>query len=236
MSSQATTARPASAGDGGAYLEARRYAAGFMRHVVEARNAWQRAFVAQSIVSIILVLALASLALKSRTVPYVVEVDAFGQVRSVGIPEAAKSETWRERVLNHELRQFVSDLRTITTDPSAQLLLRSRAYVHVTPSLRHWLDDYFQKPENDSRLIARHKRRAVTVQSVLPAGEDTYQVEWIETLYRTADTRELARSHWTALLTLQHATDISEQLLEVNPTGLFITELNWTRKSTSKET
>lgn len=164
----------------------------------------------------------------SRLVPYLVEVSPQGQTTFAGPIEAV--DLPEERLVLHQIRAFVWDLRLVVNDPAAQAELVARAYALADEPVRRKLDRHFNEPGNDPRLLAAKASRAVEQITVLPMpGADlTYQVQWTEALtYRTAYAPREERS-FSGLITVDLARRLPPEALAYNPLPLVVTEFTWT--------
>ncbi len=204
----------------------------FLRLADTARS-WQLAFFTALAVIAILIVSLAQLAVHSRVLVHVVEVDPLGRTVYAG---PARELEDPEPYIRHELAELIIDLRTVVADRRALFRNRSRALIHASPPVRTTLDRYFRDPANDPRRLALGIYREVHVLSLLPLSEDSWQIHWTETDYARAQARQIARASWTAVLKVQliparERSSLSPQ----NPLGLFITHLTWSKTSSDLE-
>jgi type IV secretion system protein VirB5 len=197
-------------------------------HLARLLRNWQLVAFLLVIANVVLASGVVRAALASRYVPYLVEVDREGNATFAGPIEAA--DTPEERLLLHQLRQFVWNLRVVVHDPAAQQELVARAYALADGPLRRKLDDHFSQAENDPRRIAPKASRSVARITLLrlPGTEDTYQVQWTEaTVERDAYARARERS-FNGLLTVSRARRLPPEALLYNPLAVLVTEFTWT--------
>ncbi len=204
----------------------------FVRLADTARS-WQVAFYLTLAVVAILTVGLAQLAVHSRVLVHVVEVDPLGRTVYAG---PAKELEDPEPYIRHELSEFLIDLRTVVADRRALFRNRSRALIHATQPVRATIDRYFADPANDPRRLALDIYREVHVRSLLPLSETSWQIQWVETDYARAQARLLARSSWTAVIAinLEPSRERSSVSSE-NPLGLYVTNLTWSKTSNEPE-
>ena len=174
------------------------------------------------------IVGLVTLALQSRVVPYVVEVDRLGRAEAIAPADAVP--TVADRVVTAAVARFVTDIRTAYPDPVAQRDAVYRAYAHVAGDARDFLEGYFSDPANDPRQQGRGYRRAVEVTNVLPVpgategGPTTYRVQWNE---REESPREGVRERsWEGYLSVTVAPPTTTEAVERNPLGVFVTDLS----------
>ena len=175
------------------------------------------------------VVGLVTLALQSRVVPYVVEVDRLGRAEAIAPAEAVPAVA--DRVVTAAVARFVADIRTAYPDPVAQRDAVYRAYAHVAGNARGYLEGYFSDPAHDPRQKGRGYRRAVEVTNVLPVpggvegGPMTYRVQWNE---REESPREGTRERaWEGYLSVTVAPPTTTEAVERNPLGVYVTDLSW---------
>ncbi len=203
----------------------------FLRLADTARS-WQLAtYVALAVIAILIV-SLTRLAVHSRVLVHVVEVDPIG--RSVYAGPARELEH-PEPYIRYELAEFLIDLRTIVADRRALFRNRSRALVHATQPVRVMLDRYFDDPANDPRRLALDLYRQVHIRSLLPLSETSWQVQWTETGYARQGSR-IEHSSWTSIVEIE-LTPATERtsVNPHNPLGLFVTNLTWSKTSNQLE-
>lgn len=176
--------------------------------------------------------ALTYLALQPRFIPYAVAVDQHGVALPVG--PAARSSSDSPLVIRAELTRFITDARTVSSDPFAQRTMVERAYAHSTPAAANLLNAYFRDPANDARIVSQRAVRLVKVLRVTPLPNpngSTWNLLWQETeIDRGSEARTI--TSWEAYLTVS-TTDESkpdrrtEEQISLNPMGIYVTDLSW---------
>lgn len=165
------------------------------------------------------------LATQSRIVPYVVEVD--GSQRPVAVYAAEELRGGAPRFVRAELARFVRDLRGVSYDAAVQREAVERVYAHLasgsaaTAAVSAWYR------ENDPFERAAEETAVVEVSQVLKVSGDVWRIEWTE--------RPRSRSgiqgepvSWTGTAKVERG-GIREELLILNPIGLFVSEFDWSR-------
>ena len=193
-------------------------------HLARGKRNWQRITAALLVTLLVATLALAWLASQSRVTPYVVEVDRHGQAVALG--PATPLEEADERFLRFVLSLYVHDLRSLLADSAAQKEVYDRAYAHTRPPATEFLSQYFHAHNPFER--ATKERVAVQVRSILPLSEDSWQVQWTEATHNLSG-RHLNTASWQAVLRVEVDPPESTDTLLVNPLGLYVTEIHWTR-------
>ncbi len=204
----------------------------FLR-LADSGRSWQVACFAALAVIAILIVSLVQLAVHSRVLVHVVEVDPLGRAVYAG-PARELEDT--EPYVRYELAEFLIDLRTVVADRRALFRNRSRALIHATQPVRATLDRYFAHPDNDPRRLALRFYREVHVLSLLPLSESSWQIQWTETDYTRAHARRIGRSSWTAVIEMELAAARERGSVSAdNPLGLYVTNLTWSKTSNDLE-
>ncbi|MDT7858197.1 VirB8/TrbF family protein [Rubrivirga sp. S365] len=197
--------------------------------LTRGKRNWQVTAFASLALLALSVVGLVTLALQSRVVPYVVEVDRTGRAVAIAPAEAVPSVA--DRVVTSAIAGFVSNIRTAYPDPVAQRDAVYRAYAYVAGDARTFLESYFSDPANDPRQQGRGYRRSVEVTNVLPVpggvegGPTTYRVQWNE---REASPSEGVRERaWEGYLAVVVSPPTTTEGVERNPLGVFVTDLSW---------
>ena len=167
-----------------------------------------------------------ALSLRSRTVPYVVAVDSLGRQLAAG--SADETSPADDRLKRASLFEWVSDLRSVTTDGIAQRKAIDRVYSRIANGSQAMslISDFYRADPPHKR--AQALTVSVDVQSVLPTSDKTYQIEWTET------TRDLlgqikSRDHWKGAFSIAVNPPSDERLVRVNPLGIYVTNASWAR-------
>jgi type IV secretion system protein TrbF len=69
---------------------------------------------------------------------------------------------------------------------------------------------------------------SVDVESVLPTTEKTYEIEWSETV-RDFQGEVKSQNHWKGSVTVSVNPPTDEQLVRMNPLGIYVTNISWAR-------
>ena len=162
--------------------------------------------------------------LQSRVVPYVVEVDRFGEARAVA--PAIRDYQPADAEIAWHLARFIADVRSISTDPVLVRQSWLAAYDFATDRAALFLGEYARKNDPFGQIGTRSV--SVQVTSVVRASDTSFQVKWTEQIFERGS---LARTeHWTAILTIVLHQPGTEQQLRKNPLGLFVNAIDWSRE------
>lgn len=162
--------------------------------------------------------------LQSRVVPYVVEVDKFGEARAV----APAIETYHptDAQIAWHLAQFIRNVRSVSTDPVVVRKNWLAAYDFATDRAASFLSGYAKANDPFSQIGTSSV--SVQVTSVVRASDSSFQVKWTEQLFERGSLAETAR--WTAILTTVIRSPRTAESLRKNPLGIFVNAIDWSRE------
>jgi type IV secretion system protein VirB5 len=190
---------------------------------VQARN-WRLAFFGTLALSSGLTVGLIWQGARGTIVPWVVQVDKFGEAQAVAPADAGYNPT--DPQIAFHLARFIEQVRAIPSDP---IIVREnwlRAYDFTTDKGALVLSDYARA--NDPFAKIGKEQVAVDVASVIRASADSFRVAWTERHYQDGSLAETTR--WSAILTIAVQTPRTPDALRKNPLGLFINAINWSKE------
>lgn len=167
---------------------------------------------------------LVTLSLRGGVTPWVVEVDRLGEPR-IAAP-AIQGARASDAMIAWTLARFITDVRTVSTDP---VLMRQA-----------WLRAYDFTDADGAAVLSDHARRAdpfgqvgktqttVSISSVVRASPSSFRLAWTEQRY--ADGQLVATERWTAILTVSVKPPRTAEALRANPLGVFVNALSWSRE------
>ena len=190
---------------------------------VQAKN-WRLMAFGCFVLSASLSGALVWQSMQSRVVPYVVEVDKFGEARAVA-PAIQNYQPADAQIAWH-LARFITHVRGVSTDP---VLVRQNwlaAYDFATDRAALFLNEH-AKTNNPFGQIGT-RSISVQVTSVVRASDTSFQVKWTEQVFERGSLAKTER--WTAILTTIIQPPRSAEQLRKNPLGLFVSAIDWSRE------
>lgn len=190
---------------------------------VQARN-WRLMAFGSLTLSIGLAAGLIWQSARSRVTPFVVEVNKFGEVQAVA--PAVQNYQPTDAQIAWFLAHFISDVRSLPTDP---VLVRKNwleAYEFVTNHGAVFLDGY--AASNDPFKAIGDRSVSVEVTSVVRASQNSFQVKWTEQTYRQDSL--VSTENWTAILTIAIKPPSTADVLRENPLGLYVDGIDWSRE------
>ena len=208
------------------YLAARReWDERYGDQIVRARN-WRTAAFLSFVITLVATFGMVCLSLRSRVVPFVVVTDNLGRPVASGLADQAS--TADEQLKRSTLIECVENLRLVTTDGVAQRRAIDRVYAHIANGspAQNFISDFYRTNQPFTR--AQTETVSVDVQSVLQDSEETFEIEWIETvrdLYGTAKEKD----RWKGAFTIALNPPRDERQPRVNPLGIYVTQASWSR-------
>ena len=190
---------------------------------VQARN-WRAMAFGSLILSAGFATALVLQSARGTVVPWVVQVDRFGQAQSVA-PAVADYRPTDPQIAFH-LGRFIEQVRAI---PADAIIVRQnwlRAYEWTTDRGAAALKDYARA--NDPFTKVGRQQIAVEVSSVIRASPDSFRVAWTERRYENGQLATTER--WTAILTIVIQPPRDAERLRANPLGIYVNAINWSRE------
>ncbi|MER9006374.1 conjugal transfer protein TrbF [Mesorhizobium sp. M0862] len=161
---------------------------------------------------------------QGRFVPYVVEVDRFGEARAVA-PAIQDYQPDDAQIAWH-LGRFIQNVRSISTDP---VLVRQNwlsAYDFATDRAALFLNEHAKANDPFSQIGTRSV--SVQVTSVVRASDSSFQVKWTEQIFERGSLASTTR--WTGILTIVIRSPTNTDQLRKNPLGVFINAIDWSRE------
>ena len=159
--------------------------------------------------------------LQSTVTPYIVEVDETGAAKAVG--PATEPYTPSDAQIAHHLAGFISDVRSVSTDPVVVRENWLRAYEFVTAQAATTLSA--EAEANDPFADVGRRSRTVEVVSVVRVSDKSFQARWIEKSYEQGALRDAKRFTGMFSIVTQPPRDAAR--LRTNPLGLYIASLSW---------
>ena len=190
---------------------------------VQAKN-WRLAFFGTLALSSGLTAGIIWQGARGTIVPWVVQVDKFGEAQAVAPADAGYNPT--DPQIAFHLARFIEQVRSIPADP---IIVREnwlRAYDFTSDKGALALNDYARA--NDPFAKIGKEQVAVDVASVIRASTDSFRVAWTERHYQDGSLTETTR--WSAILTIAVQTPRTPDALRKNPLGLFINAINWSKE------
>lgn len=161
---------------------------------------------------------------RGTVVPWVVQVDKFGEAQAVA-PAVADYRPTDPQIAWH-LAHFIEQVRSIPADPVIVRQNWLRAYGYTTDRGAVSLNDYARL--NDPFPKVGKIQIAIEISSVIRASPDSFRVAWIERRYENGSLASTER--WAAVLTIITQQPRDADRLKANPLGVYVNAINWSKE------
>jgi type IV secretion system protein VirB5 len=154
---------------------------------------------------------------QQKTVPVLINVMPSGESQYLGEVRQSGVLQVPEAAILFQVRKFITNLRSISTDYQVVYNNIDECYVMITsayaPILTRMLRD-----SSPFDLVGK-VRRTVEVESALNITARSYQIDWIEATIDSSSSRKTARMRALVTIQLIPATDAT---IKKNPLGIYI--------------
>ena len=171
---------------------------------------------------------------QSKFVPYVIEVDKLGQTLPVSVADKAAPAV--PRIVSSLLARAITLARMVTPDVVVQRNAIFELYASLDSSdpAALKMQEYLGS-DSDTSPFKRAAKETVDVQitSVIPQSDETWQVDWMETVRARGDGSIISRFRMRALVRIYvvpPTNRTSEEQIRKNPLGIFIRDFNWSKQ------
>lgn len=192
--------------------------------IVKQAHNWKMCAFFSMFVSAVAVGSAGYIGAQSKIEPYVIGVKNGEEV--IGVASVSKLPSSQLEALKvNDLERFVEDIRSVLLDTEAEDKAVRRAYARLLPNApaQTQITNTF-KEENPFERATRELVK-VDIQSTLPLSDNTWQMEWIETITdRQGNVLDTPR--FKATLTTQTIQPKNKAEMNQNPLGLWVETFN----------
>lgn len=187
------------------------------------------------VLTIICVLSTIFVATTANYKTYVVRVDnTTGQVETGGQLKAT-NYTPKEAEIKHFLARFIADTRTIPLDPVQYKTNWNSAQHFLTQEAGQKMSELTKRDNPVARLGHITTQTQIRSIQLQPGSQSTYQVRWTEEEYSISGNATGKKSNYVALFSIAVDPPSKEEELLINPLGLKIRDMNYSKETESKE-
>jgi type IV secretory pathway TrbF-like protein len=161
---------------------------------------------------------------RGTVVPWVVQVDRFGEAQAVA-PAVTDYRPTDPQIAWHMAR-FIEQVRSIPADPIIVRQNWLRAYEYTTDRGAIALNDFARS--NDPFSKVGKSQVSVDISSVILASPDSFRIAWTERRYENGQLA--ATERWTAILTVVIEQPRTAERLRANPLGVYVNAINWSKE------
>lgn len=221
------------------YLNARRawnvHTAGLMKSV----QIWQMIGIGSLLIALAAVGGVISIGSQSKFIPLVFQQDANGNTLSVTRADSvsdASIDDYRAAAAH-----FVENMRLVSADVELQkkAVFQVYSYINNNDAALAKVQEFYSGKQNANPFDrAAHEIVSIEIRSVLQETENSWQVDWIETVRGRDGALKEKPFAMKAIVTLYQDTDlkgVSNEVLLKNPHFLYVRDFNWSRDLNSGE-
>jgi type IV secretion system protein VirB5 len=193
--------------------------------ILAARN-WRLLAVTSSMVALVAVLGLIVIGAKPKVIPYIVAVDNLGKVVSQGT--AVQASVADDRLKRAALWSWVQDWRMVSSDAAVEKNAIERVYAEMgngTPAAIRISDAY---RDGSPLKLAQTETVSVNVRALYASSKDSYEVEWTETTFDLKG-EQMGTQNYKGVITISIHPPEDEGLARVNPLGIYVTNVSWSK-------
>lgn len=161
---------------------------------------------------------------RGTVVPWVVQIDKFGEAQAVA--SAVTDYRPTDPQIAWHLARFIEQVRSIPADPVIVRQNWLRAYEYTTDRGAIALNDYARA--NDPFTKVGKNQIAVEISSVIRASLDSFRIAWTERQFESGQLSITER--WTAILTVVIQPPRTAEKLRANPLGVYVNAINWSKE------
>lgn len=222
----------ASKGADSPYLATQRSWNGLMTALEVQNHLLKIGLIVAAVIVMLAVAGIAELGMRSKFVPYVVEVNRLGDALAID-PATRAASPMDPRIVRATLTTWITAVRSVTPDIDMERrnIYLAYAYVQDNSPAKAILDEWFDgAPGTDPISRSRKELVDVTVGSIVEMTAHTWQVDWRETT-RLPDGSLVSRKRFRAFIDLYQAQspNETEAQIRLNPLGMYIKTFHWTR-------
>lgn len=193
--------------------------------LVQSLSHWRMISIGCIVATVVSSAGLAYVSSQQKVIPFLVEHNEHAEpVRIIRL------DTPNSPSANHiraALRTWLIGARSVIGDMDAMKDMLDQTYIMMLPASDGYRELHeWHKENNPYQLIDDH-RVAVTVNSVLLLGGDTWQVEWTE---KKRGQKENSETQWQARVTVKIVPPSTEEQVMKNPGGIFVKDFSWSRR------
>lgn len=195
--------------------------------VVQGRN-WRLSNFAALFVALVAVCGCVYMSTKSSVIPYLVEVDARGNVRLVG---KVTEQDWSlsKSAKQKAIHEWITNLRGISSDRQVMVSRFAHVRTHSTAAANMQLTEYLKK--QDPFALIGEQMRVVRIEATTatPGSDNAYRVQWREDVMDKTGVKT-GEAFFIAEIHLSITPPKTEEALLANPLGVYVSFFDISKK------
>jgi type IV secretion system protein VirB5 len=181
----------------------------------QSKKTWRRAALIAQVMNIASLLLFFYAINLQKFIPLVVTVSPWGEANYVGDISALSYQNTRipDTAIQYQIRDFITKLRSISTDPEVLYNNITDCYAKVTPGCADRMTKELRQADPFSEV--GKLKRTISLESVLRLSSSTWQADWIEAASNGSPKR------YRGVFTIQLLEPPAKQRVQ-NPLGIYI--------------
>lgn len=212
------------------YLNAKKTWNSYVGSLMSSRLIWQVTALISLLITLCAISGVIYIGSQSKYIPYIVEKDSTGRVTAGGLayPAASPSDIMYQAAVS----DFIFYSRMVTPDVSLQRKAIFKVYSMLSdndPSITK-MNEWMQKDGKSPFERASKEVVNVEIKSVLKQTNNTWQIEWLESVRDRQGVLIKEPFRMRALVTVyQSAPNPSKTLEDMNnnPANIYINDFSW---------
>ncbi|WP_412758157.1 conjugal transfer protein TrbF [Legionella bozemanae] len=213
------------------YLNAKRawnfHTAGLMKSL----QIWQLVSLGSLLITLAAIGGLITIGSQSKFIPLVFQQDASGNTLSVSRADRvgeASIDDYRAAAAH-----FIENIRMVSMDVALQKKAVFQVYSYLNQNdaaLTKVQEFYSDKQHSNPFDRAAHEIVSIEIRSVLQESNDTWQVDWVETVRNRDGTLKEKPAQMKAMVTMyqdNELNDVSNESILKNPHLIYVRDFNW---------
>jgi type IV secretory pathway TrbF-like protein len=213
------------------YLNAKRawnfHTAGLMKSL----QIWQLVSLGSLLITLAAIGGLITIGSQSKFIPLVFQQDASGNTLSVTRADRvgdASIDDYRAAAAH-----FIENIRMVSVDVALQKKAVFQVYSYLNQNdaaLTKVQEFYSDKQHSNPFDRASHEIVNIEIRSVLQESDDTWQVDWVETVRNRDGTLKEKPAQMKAIVTMyqdNELKDVSNESILKNPHLIYVRDFNW---------
>jgi type IV secretion system protein TrbF len=213
------------------YLNAKRawnfHTAGLMKSL----QIWQLVSLGSLLITLAAIGGLITIGSQSKFIPLVFQQDASGNTLSV-----TRADRVGEAVIDDYravAAHFIENIRMVSFDVALQKKAVFQVYSYLNQNdaaLTKVQEFYSDKQHSNPFDRAAHEIVSIEIRSVLQESNDTWQVDWVETVRNRDGTLKEKPAQMKAMVTMyqdNELNDVSNESILKNPHLIYVRDFNW---------
>lgn len=203
----------------------------FLRIAAQSEN-WRKSFYIVLGVAALMGVGLVVVAMQARVEPIYIAVDKLGRTSEIASGLNAGGKVDAALMVDREMREFVENVRTVTSDFAANNKALGRAFSRLAGAAHGYVKNDLQSHKPND--VAQKKTIDAEIKIAFPITsegkqQNSWQAEWVETSYDLRGELIGTPEIWRATIQYELRPGKTMEELKANSIGFFVTGISWAK-------